>query len=286
METGRNFWVFGGDRRQTALAELLRADGQEVHVRGMGDGPEDYEGLSRADCVVLPMPVSVRPGLLFAPLSPVERPLAPILGGISRRSFLCGGRADPSVRALTDREGLVLWDYFAREELAVANAVPTAEGALCLALEHLDMTIHGASVLILGFGRVGQATALRFRALGAEVTVAARRYEALALAEGLGCRAEKLPCVSRPDRFDLVINTVPAPLADAAFLARLSPDCLLLDLASLPGGVDFDAARARGLRAIHALSLPGKSAPITAGAAIRDAIYHMLEEREVSFLGK
>ena len=62
--------------------------------------------------------------------------------------------------------GLTIQDYFAREELAVANAVPTAEGAVQLAMEHLPITIHGARVLVVGFGRVGRTTAQRFQALG------------------------------------------------------------------------------------------------------------------------
>ena len=64
---------------------------------------------------------------------------------------------------MADARGLILRDYFAREELAVANAVPTAEGAVQLAMEQMPVTIHGARVLITGFGRVGQAVALALR---------------------------------------------------------------------------------------------------------------------------
>ena len=39
---------------------------------------------------------------------------------------------------------------------------------------------------------------------------------------------------------------------------------------SKPGGVDLGAAGKLGLTVIWALSLPGKVAPVTAGAAIRD----------------
>lgn len=41
----------------------------------------------------------------------------------------------------------------------VANAVPTAEGAVQVAMEELPFTLHSARVLILGFGRVGKLTA-------------------------------------------------------------------------------------------------------------------------------
>ena len=75
-----------------------------------------------------------------------------------------------------------------------------------------------------------------------------------------------------------MVNTVPAPVLGRAELENLGKDCLVLDLASQPGGVDREAAEKLGRRVIHALALPGKVAPVTAGAAIRDAIYHMLEE--------
>ena len=52
----------------------------------------------------------------------------------------------------------------------------------------------------------------------------------------------------------------------------------MLDLASKPGGVDLAAAGELGLTVIWALSLPGKVAPVTAGAAIKTTIYNMLHE--------
>ena len=138
-----NFWVVGGDMRQLRLAQLLSQDGHTVHVYALDAGDELLSGLiqedhlgsiARADCVVLPLTVSLGGGLLNAPLSVAEHPLAPILDRLSPRQFLCGGRVDPDTRALAQARGLTIHDYFAREELAVANAVPTAEGAVQLAM--------------------------------------------------------------------------------------------------------------------------------------------------------
>ena len=39
---------------------------------------------------------------------------------------ICAGMVGPQTAALAADRGLTLHDYFAREELAVANAVPTA----------------------------------------------------------------------------------------------------------------------------------------------------------------
>ena len=165
MEPIRNFWVVGGDQRQVWLARLLAEDGHTVHTYALdlppdaGDGPvarSSLERIDRADCVVLPLPVAGEGLTLHAPLAPAAPPLAQVLDRLTPGQVLCGGRVDPAVQALAGARGLTIHDYFAREELAVANAVPTAEGAVQLAMEHLPITVHGARTLVLGFGRVGR----------------------------------------------------------------------------------------------------------------------------------
>ena len=80
--------------------------------------------------------------------------------------------------------------------------------------------------------------------------------------------------------FDTVVNTVPAPVLSEAVLARLRPQSFIVDLASCPGGTDFDAARRLGHRAIHALSLPAACAPETAGEAVAQTVCDMIGQRE------
>lgn len=295
MEQQRTFWVLGGDKRQLALARLLAEEGCRVFTLALGngsstDGPipvDEFCPRSMEEAVVLPLPVVSAPGILNAPLASQPIHLSSILEAAQSGQPLFGGKVDRDTQTLAQAKGLTIRDYLDREELAVSNAVPTAEGAVQLAMEKLPITIHGARVLLLGFGRVGQATAQRFAALGAKVTVAARRYEALARAESMGLNAAHLGQFSLLPVFDLVVNTIPAPVLDRAALKHLRPDCLILDLASKPGGVDFDAARDLGLETVHALALPGKVAPVTAGKAIKEAICNMLAEleREVS-IGK
>ena len=288
MKHELNIWVVGGDLRQAKLAQLLAEDGHTVHTYALGQPQEAVPGLAaeatlrgadQADCVILPLTVSAGDGQLNAPLSPSEHPLSSILDQLSPRQFLCGGRVDQEVEDLARERGLTIHDYFAREELAVANAVPTAEGAVQLAMEHLPITIHGSRVLVIGFGRVGRLTAQRFQALGARVSVAARKYEQLAWAQAMGFGGEHLTHLKGwLCGYNLVINTVPVQVLGQEELEDLNSGCLILDLASKPGGVDLGAAGALGLTVIWALSLPGKVAPVTAGAAIRDTIYNMLRE--------
>lgn len=288
MDHTWKFWALGGDQRQVWMSRLLAQEGHTVFTYGMEDGvkPQPHlfieshlEGIGAADCVLLPLPVTDGQGNLNAPLSAGQHPLLPILDRLNCRQVVLGGRIDATTVAAARARGLTLLDYFDREELAVANSVPTAEGCLQIAMEHLPSTIHGTRTLILGFGRVGRVTAHRFSALGARVTVAARRCETRTQCQVWGYEAMPLPLnPEQLHRFDLVINTVPALLLGVEELGALSPDCLVIDLASRPGGVDFESAARLRRTAIHALSLPGKVAPAAAGAAIKNTVCSMLLE--------
>ena len=284
MRQRYNIWVVGGDGRQAALARALSEDGHSVHTWALERGgppslaADELSRAREADCVVLPLP-AVEKGRLNAPLSSVHCPVEQVLDALAPGQLVCAGRADAALREAAEQRQLELVDYFAREELAVANAVPTGEGAVQLALEELPITLHDAGVLILGYGRLGRVLARQLNGLGSRVTVAARSCQALAWARAEGCST------GRTDQlgawlcgFDLVVNTVPHLLLDRSALEQLKPGCLVLDLASRPGGVDFAAAAELGVRAIWALSLPGKTAPVTAGLAIRDTIYNILTE--------
>lgn len=288
MKQECTFWVIGGDLRQAHLAQLLARDGHTVCTYALEQGAHAapdaqvrtaLTGIDGADCVIFPLPVCSSPGTLSAPLSGQEHPLSSISDFLTSTQLICGGRFDKETRSAFAQRGLAAHDYFEREELIVANAVPTAEGAVQIAMEELPITIHNACVLITGYGRVGKACAQRFAALGAKVTVAARSWEQLAWVDAGGLNAEHISRL--PDLLggcDLVINTIPSPVLSRDALYALRPDALVIDLASKPGGVDMEAATQLGRRVIWALSLPGKVAPITAGACIRDTIYNILRE--------
>ena len=287
MRQELNIWVAGGDLRQAKLAELLAADGHTVHTWALEEaGPlagvipaKDPAEVELAHCLVLPLPAEEEGGLLHAPLSSRPRSLDELLSPLRPGQLVCAGMVGPALTALAAKGELVLRDYFAREELAVANAVPTAEGAIQIALEELPITLHGARVLVVGFGRVGKALSQRLAGLGARVSVSARSWADLALAESCGYRAEQTEHLAGwLCGYDLVVNTVPAPVLGLTELSDLKPGCLVIDLASKPGGVDFGAAARLGVKVIWALSLPGKVAPVTAGECIQTTIYNIMRE--------
>ena len=260
MRQTKRFAVVGSDARQAAAGRALARAGYTVG---------GVQQLPQADCILLPLP-----------LEQADLPLAQLLGMAKPGALALGGKVTDSARTIARAAGVELVDYFARPELTVYNAIPTAEGCIGILLERRSRTLWGAAVLVLGFGPVGRALAVRLAALGARVTVAARRPVQRAMAEELGLRAVSLTDLAAAAAFATVVNTIPAPVLTTQVLAALPKGSLIVDLASKPGGTDFAAARRLGHTALHALSLPTVWAPETAGEALARTVQTILQERE------
>ena len=286
---GCRFAVIGGDMRQVKLAQMLAADGHQVSAFAMEQGatgtvlaPSLQSAVCDADCVIFPLPMLDACQQINTPLSDTVLTVEEAFFHLTPKQIICGGRIPEAVSAAALAGGLRLTDYFKREELVVANAAVTAEGAIGVAMGATSTALLDSPVLILGFGRIGKLLALRLRALGAHVTVAARTFSDLAWIRAFGYKVVHMEILDDSlDRFPILFNTVPHLLLDAKRLTRLDPTTLCIDLSSKPGGIDFPAAAALGLRTIWALGLPGEVAPTTSAAIIRDTITNILSEQEI-----
>lgn len=290
MKQSYDIWVLGGDLRQVKLANLLQEEGHRVCVYGMELRPEPdllpesdgLKGIEQADCVILPLPAEGVGGMMNAPLSQRRVTLDQVVNLMRPGQLLCGGKLPERIREQANRQEIRTEDYLLREEFAVKNAVPTAEGAIQIAMEEMGCTLCGTRVLVIGYGRIGKVLAHRLRGLGAEVTVSARRNSDLAWIEAFGCHSIRTEEIGKEvGRDQLIMNTVPTRVVDRAMLKRLKPDCLVIDLAGGSGGVDLASAEALGVKAIWARGLPGKVAPMTSGQILHDTIHHILREVEV-----
>ena len=290
MRQKLNFWLVGGDLRLSALAHSLHEDGHLVHTYALEQGAEPsldsstLSGIEEAHCVILPLP-ALSGEDINTPLSDKSLSYEELLNALRPGQLLCGGMLSSVRLSQAEEKGLTPVDYFAREELAVENAVPSSEGAIQLAMEELPITLHGARVLVLGAGRLGKVLCQQLKGLGAHVTLGARKYSDLAWGKVWGCdtaRSDELGSWLCP--YDLVVNTVPALLLDREALKELKPGCLIIDVATKPGGTDFEAARELGIKALPAPGLPGKVAPVTAGEIIKHTLYNILSESGVWIL--
>lgn len=262
--------VIGGDPRMITAKAYLSEEGFAVTAFGLGaedTHPTCGEAIAHSACVVLPIPATEDGVRIRMPLRE---------GGGMRFSALCellhsktlllGGRLPEAWCVMAQEKGITVWDYNDSEFFQARNAVPTAEGAILLALQHLEMTLCDLSVGVLGYGRIASLLAEKLRFLGAKVTVLARREESLAHAEQRGFLIRRL-CERELCRLrtQVVFNTVPACVVTESILKAWDRECLLIELASAPGGFDLNATQELGFRRIHAAALPGRLFPVTAG---------------------
>lgn len=288
--------LLGGDMRQSATARFLSECGFECSVWGIdpalniggAERHDDWrEALHGVSIVILPLPVSYDGVRVNCPSVPEARLRLSVLLEAAGNATIFGGRLPEHFRTTANEKGITVYDYFDSEELKIKNALPTAEGAVSIAMREMERTVNGCRAAVLGFGRVGGITASLLKSMGAHVTVAARRKSELAKVgmpgmRGLRIDSERPLCgmAELSCGYDLIINTVPARLMTAELLERMGGDVVIIDLASVPGGVDLDAAARLGLNVTWALSLPGKYAPISAGVIIGETILSYLENIE------
>lgn len=290
MNQNLTFAFIGGDLRQIRVMTQLSRDGHTVKALGFEEtslppgsavrtSPDSDSCLKGADVVVLPLPYNSGEEQINAPFSSEKIYISDIVRKMSGAQLLFAGRADHRLNALAQLCGVHLVDYMNREELSILNGIPTVEGALEIAMAETPYTIHGSRCLVLGYGRIGKLLSDALKALGAQVSAAARKHSDLAWMKAAGIRGIPFPdLISVIGQYDIIFNTIPAAVLDFKLLSQISDSCLILDLASRPGGVDFKTARELGKKVIWALSLPGKVAPDTAGDIIKDTIVNILEE--------
>lgn len=298
MERTFRLALLGGDARQAFAARRLARE-RETAVWGLPSLAERYapartvadwrEAVDGAEAVLLPLPCSEDGVRVRSPFWKGEGIRLDVLLGRMRGKLLLGGRLPTGLFDRAQEQGVRCVDYGENEVLQLRNALPTVEGAISIALEELPVTLCGCSVAVMGYGRIGSLLAERLFALGARVSVYARREEQRALAELYGAHAfplsssgegEEKPFPVIAEDCRAIFNTVPSCLFTDEALAGVPRDCILIDLASPPGGIDRSAAAARGLRTVWGSALPGRCFPESAGEILGRTLEEILDSEE------
>ena len=282
----KSFGIIGGDKRQLFLAKSIYDSGYKVMLGGF-DRLKSTGALvlcdiksaaEKSDVIIFPVPSVRTDGSINTPFSDECTVLDDELIEIMLKNPVFVAMKDKFLKAYPQFENAELYDYAAKEEFAILNALPTAEGALEVAMKQFEGTVAGSRCLITGYGRIGKVLAEMLKNHKADVTVSARKPSDMAFAQAFGYKnlnTNKLSCIRN---FDLVFNTVPSMIFDGELLMNTDKNTIIIDLASLPGGVDFEAAQKLGIDAVRALALPGKCAPKTAGEIIRTTVFNIIEE--------
>ncbi|NLM25703.1 MAG: dipicolinate synthase subunit DpsA [Firmicutes bacterium] len=280
--------MLGGDLRELELAKTLLD--YEVDLRLVGFPPmsvisrakhfaDAVEAVRGAKFVLGPMSNTDMDGWIFNrldQLDPID--LVEVIKHLPKETYLLIGVAKPIIVEMASKHQIKIIETAEIDDIAILNSIPTAEGAIQLAMEELPITIHSSKCLVVGYGRCGMTLARSLAALGAKVTVASRKAADIARIIEMGYTPLPLADLYSQVDFDVIFNTVPALVLTKQYLKKLSRSVLIIDIAASPGGVDYNTANDLGIKAILALSLPGKVAPITAGQILSDCIPRLLIE--------
>jgi len=310
--------LLGGDMRMFTVARRLYADGWNIHMTGFSehcrtsqvssvvdslccsgcdvgiDIPEDFPKQIRitektasdffADifAVILPLPFSQDGTTVYMPFTKEPLTLTELSVMLSQSAVkrIGGGRLSEGFTKRISGIDSIL-DYYAREEFSVANAVPTAEGAIAIAMEELPITIADSSSLVIGYGRIGRVLSKKLSLLGSHVTVSARKAADFAWIHAEGYESADTECLYEyfgTDTPDVIFNTVPHCVLNHGVLAAVKRGTPIIDLASKPGGIDMVSASEMRHKVIWALSLPRRYAPVTSGNIIADTLLCWLTE--------
>ena len=282
------FVILGGDTRNITLSQFIAQDGHAVQTIGLGENASDsvalldriQEAINRCDYVIGPLPFTIDGENLHMPLSKNNVKLKSLTDIFTGNKVLISGKIPVDLAEKLSNSGITVYDYLDRDEMSILNSIPTAEGAIQIAMEELPITLHRANALVFGYGKTGKTLAAKLHALGAVTYVCARKSTDFATCEAYNLYSTDYKTVDNIIRnMDVIFNTVPARVLDSTRLAKVRPDCLIIDLASKPGGCDFEFAQENGIKIIHALSLPGKVAPKTAANILYKVIAHIIDER-------
>lgn len=282
--------MLGGDLREVELAVELLRRGVTLRLVGYPPSPalseddhleDPLAAVRGAHAVIAPMSNTDAQGIVKARLDggPPIAITEALLGSMRHGAPFFIGVAKSVVRERAQRVGVRVIETAEIDEIATLNSIPTAEGAIGIAMAELPITLHGAQAVVVGLGRCGFTLAVKLACLGACVVGVARNAGKRARLEALGIKTAPISELTALVRdADVVFNTVPFPILDAAVVRAMRSGTLIVDLAQEPGGTDFDAARESGVKAVLALGLPGKVAPKSAGRILARTLPRVLEE--------
>lgn len=178
---------------------------------------------------------------------------------------------DEKLKILCEEKNIRLFNYLKDENVVYKNAILTAKGIVEKTIED-NVSSNDTKALVVGYGNCGKEISEELKKKGFLVTVCVRnnkleneirktQYEYINL-----CNIKK-----EINQYKLIYNTVPAMVLDENILCELH-DARIYDIASKPGGTDFEFCKGNNIKAGLYLGIPGKCYPKEAGAIIADFV--------------
>lgn len=266
IEKDKTIGILVVDGRQTYMAKLLQKKGYQVRVWDLEEGgnlPLE-EKVWDSNVIILPVPVHR--------IKEMEQ-LETCLLVHSDTIELCIGGVFPEHLVKVLEENKIAWlDVLKNPDVATKNSIATAEGTLAELSQLMPINIEGSNIIVMGFGKCGKTIAEKLYCMGADVSVVARSEKALSLAHYFGFMDYPMDALIPFSDADAVINTIPARVIGKKEIDQLKSDAVVLDIASAPGGCDFEYCKEKGIPCKLALGLPGIYSPKTSGEILLEAM--------------
>lgn len=197
MLTGLTIVFIGGDARQIQIINKCTELDATVKVVGFEQWEPPLSGVSheklspgllmRADVIVFPVIGCNDQGVVDSPFANDEVVLTKdMFAEIREETVVYTGMAKSLLKRMAAEFSFKLIELLERDDVAIFNSIPTAEGAIMMAIQHTDITIHGSTCIVLGIGRTGFTLAQTLQGLGATVKVGVRREDQAARAIQMG----------------------------------------------------------------------------------------------------
>ena len=253
------FTVFTGDKRFDYLCDLIENDGHTVFKNRI-------DGINKSNSIILPFPIN----RTTAPY--LDEIMSPVING----KTVFAGLIDDDIKTAFENMGASVFDYMKNNTLTAQNASFTVEGALALCVCSSDKAIFRSNCLVSGYGKIAKRLCDTLRSLQANVTVAVRRADVIKDIQRQGFNAVLIDNLCSIQEFDYIFNTVPAVIFDKQVISTLQDDCVVIELASKPGGFDLSANDEYGIKIVNGAGLPGKYSPFSCAKTIYQTILSYL----------
>lgn len=283
------YGIIGGDNRNIKLSILLAKEKNIVYTYGLEKAEEIKDNqkinictdlkeiLEKADNIISAIPFSKDGKNINMPYSEEKIAIQDCIK-LMKNKVLIAGQISEETKDIAQKNNCKIIDIMKKEEIVILNTIATAEGTIQILMENTDTILQGLKVLILGFGRVSKTLAQKLQQLQMEVTCAARKETDIAWIETYGYNFININNINEKfSEYDVIINTVPAQIITEKEMEYISKKTILIDLASYPGGVDFEKAKEKNLKVIWALGIPGKVAPETSAIFIKREIEKLIK---------
>ena len=236
------------------------------------------EEAAQADRVVLPVPLSRGKNLNC---TAAALPLCGSFALLRPEQRLYAGGVKAADREAAAEFGLTLTDYLSREELAVRNGVPTAEGAVEAAMAATDVTLCGTPCLGHRLRAHRQAARPPRAGAGRELlTGQRRRLDDLAWIDAFGYRGLRPGTVSPDGSGASASSSTPCrtSCSQRSCCANCRASACCSSWPRSPASTVRRQEERAGSAGVSALGLPGKAAPETAARAIKLTLEKIWEE--------